>query len=432
MSCNCKQPDPGQYGKSILETQKVSGGYGGTIATPFPPAFLQSFRDELAFSGDLLDLVLRPNLTRTDVGTPPSSADIESQYRFLTELRRQLQAYAPSSQPRWDAWGPFLGRSLGIRGGSDTPTVHVVNDDVRIADGSLGLLGFSMVMQIKNLPANIWVAQEVAWWEYGLHPDCITVTWEHGIIREAFLTDDKGNTPLDADPSYPDDWPDTERFREFDTHGAMREVGKNTCDLCRYFHIRLVRFWPRCKPARDVGAAQYAMLHQWADGIGCLHETKNRGSQSWACTGRPYVYLIRFYWNTCDCPIPTLGEPDDPPPGPKEPTDPQPGSTGAAARMQAQRPIVVIGPAKELGGVPLIPGSPPISDPVEVLPGSTGWPLPPGAPKPPLHGGVPTLPGKEPPDLPLFPPDFPYPPGARPPIPVGPTHPGGQVPPGRK
>lgn len=432
MSCNCGQPNVRQYGRSIVEARRAPEVYGRIAGTPLPPAFLHSFRKELALSGNLLDLVLQPNLTPVDAGPPPSTTDIDSQYRFLTALRAQLRAYAPSSPPKWDSWVPLIGRTQRVRGGSDTPTMRVINDDVRIADGSMGLLGFSMVTQLQNLPAEKWVAQEVAWWEYGLHPDCITVTWEHGIIREAFFTDENGNTPLDADPYYPQTWPEDERDREFDTHSAFVRVGKNACDLCRYFHIRLVRFWPLCKPAIDVGSAKYAMLNQWADGIGCLHTTKNHGDLGWACTGRPYVYAIRFYWNTCDCPIPTLREPDDPSPRLREPTDPPPGGTGTAARMEQQRPIVVVGPARELGGVPLVPGSPPISNPTEVLPGTTAWPLPPGAPRPPIGGGVPTTPGELPPSLPFFPPDFPYPPGSQPPSPFRPKEPSGQRPAGSR
>ena len=93
MPCNCNSassPSPA-YGESIVTSQAYgSGGFTAARMPAFPQDFLASLAEEQRQSGDLLDLLLKPDLPRTDVGVPPSVATIESQYWFLTALRQQL------------------------------------------------------------------------------------------------------------------------------------------------------------------------------------------------------------------------------------------------------------------------------------------------------------------------------------------------------
>jgi hypothetical protein len=309
----------------------------------------------------------------------------------------------------------------------------------------MGVLGFTSQVALSGLKPNSWVVQEVRWWEYGLYPDCKQVTWEWAYIREAFRTDADGNLADGARWTYsrPSEVnPRGEALPNMGGESSIDDQGRlidlvNTCPLCEFMHIRVVKFWSGCDVVQKFDPrGSYAEFERRSRGEGCLHEKYDSPLFGRHCSGPPRAYAIRFYWNICPCdptvppePRPPPSDAPAPPPAPPPLPPGQPPITVEEIRRRMRRPVVVTSPPGALGGVTLIPGAADSAQQPQVTPiqpvgkipgtpsptGTTHEPRPGELPGGPQWPGRPTGPTGPGPGGPFFPPSFPYPPDSRPP-----------------
>ena len=248
--------------------------------------------------------------------------------------------------------------------------------------------------------------------------------WARTTRREAFRTDKNGSTPTSGsvwdvrEPPSRDDpnGPNAPMLTAHDQHARFVELSDPTgarkkselCPLCLFFHLRLVKFWSGCVPARKFSSrVDDATLCVESDGKGCLHKTQPGGRRRPGCDGTPSAYIMMFYWNICPCEerqgILEPREPGDPPPPPAPapppvPTTPppMPPTTPSAKpltptqRKRRRTPVVVTAPSpSRFGGIPLAPVRSKSESP-------SRWRPPAEPPAPGRSGGVPWEPGTGP------------------------------------